>query len=177
MQTRTTRFNALHAALFGDCIDLANTQGSPSVHSQPPWPNGKPWTTDTANPSRPKSRTTSARGFCRNRTQVPDTSPALPPWQEQCDLCLARPLSPATEAKEQPRWHTVAEKHHCHCASRPSPTIFSADRAKTRDHAKGSFGSSLVLSIKNDVFANVSKDWCASLSAKAIFGRSFEANL
>ena len=80
---------------------VAVHKGSPPVYSQPPWPNKKRWATDTANLSRPKSRTTSATGTCDNRTQVLDNSSCASYLARACDLCFARPLSLATLMNNQ----------------------------------------------------------------------------
>ena len=81
-----------------------------------------------------------------------------------CELCFARPLSPATLPKEQPRWHTAADKPHCHCQSRPSPTLLLAGRkiGPCRTLCWGPWSSS----IKNVVFffLNMSVAWLVSLS-------------
>ena len=100
----------------------------------------KPWATNTANLSRPTSRTTSSRGLRPHRLRVLDSSSCVTSLASACDLSFARSVSLATLPEEQPRWHTAAGKHHLHCESRPSPTLLWAGR-KNRAMAEPLVGS------------------------------------
>ena len=55
-----------------------------------------------------------------NCTQVLDDSSCFTCVARACDLCFARPLSPATLLKQQPKWHTAANKHSCRCLTQRS---------------------------------------------------------
>ena len=112
-------------------MGAASTSGSsPHGDSQPPWSNKKPWAANTANLSKPVSRTTSVRGSCPDRTQVLDNSSRVTCMARACDLCFGRSLSLATPRKEQPRLHTATDKHHCHCVSKRSLTLSLTSRAQ-----------------------------------------------
>ena len=62
---------------------------------------------------------------------------------------------------EQPRWHKAADKHHPHCQSWPSPTLFLASRKKV-----GPCGTHFWCSwscSKKRCFCNMSWNWFVSL--------------
>ena len=103
------------------------------------------------NLSRPKSRTTSVRGLCPNRTQVLENSSCVTCLAGACDLCFVR-LAHA------------ADKQNRHCLSRPSLATFPTGRAQLGP-GRTLFWSPQSFSSQNDVFPIMSTARFVSLKA------------
>ena len=113
----------------------------------------KPWATNTANLSRPKSWTTSATVLSLNREEVVDNVSCVTCLAGACDHCFAWAVSQVTLPQEQARSDTAVDETCC----MPAISNLVGNVERNSGHAQTLFVGPWSLSIKNVVIVNMSK--------------------